>query len=135
MLIVGSALQATGAVDLIVNAAVPVFKLLSPFWALVAIYFLTSLLTELVTNAAVAVVVTPVVISLAALIGVDPRALVVAVMFGASASFASPVGYQTNTLVYAAGGYRFYDFLKIGVPMNIIIGLVSCVAISHFYGV
>jgi di/tricarboxylate transporter len=135
MLIVGSALQATGAVDLIVNAAVPVFRLLSPFWALVAIYFLTSLLTELVTNAAVAVVVTPVVISLAALIGVDPRALVVAVMFGASASFASPVGYQTNTLVYAAGGYRFYDFLKIGVPMNIIIGLVSCVAISHFYGV
>jgi di/tricarboxylate transporter len=135
MLIVGSALQATGAVDLIVNAAVPVFRLLSPFWALVAIYFLTSLLTELVTNAAVAVVLTPVVISLAALIGVDPRALVVAVMFGASASFASPVGYQTNTLVYAAGGYRFYDFLKIGVPMNIIIGLVSCVAISFFYGV
>ncbi len=135
MLIVGSALQSTGAVDLIVTAAVPLFMQLSPFWALVAIYALTSLLTEIVTNAAVAVVVTPIVISLAALIGIDPRALVVAVMFGASASFASPVGYQTNTLVYAAGNYRFSDFLKIGVPMNIIIGLISCMAISYFYGV
>lgn len=135
MLVVGTALQSSGAVDLIVTAAVPVFTQLTPFWALVAIYSLTSLLTEIVTNAAVAVVVTPIVISLAALIGVDPRALVVAVMFGASASFASPVGYQTNTLVYAAGGYRFSDFLKIGVPMNIIIGLVSCLAISYFYEV
>ncbi len=135
MLVVGSALQSSGAVDLIVKAAVPVFTQLSPFWALVAVYALTSLLTEIVTNAAVAVVVTPIVISLAAVIGVDPRALVVAVMFGASASFASPVGYQTNTLVYAAGGYRFSDFLKIGVPMNFIIGFVSCLAISHFYGV
>lgn len=135
MLIVGSALQATGAVDIIVNAALPFFMQLSPFWALVAIYALTSLLTEIVTNAAVAVVVTPIVISLAGLIGVDPRALVVAVMFGASASFASPVGYQTNTLVYAAGNYRFSDFLKIGVPMNIIIGLISCAATAYFYGV
>ncbi len=133
MLIVGSALQSSGAVDLIVEAAVPFFKQLSPFWALVAIYFLTSLLTELVTNAAVAVVVTPIVISLALPIGVDPRALVVAVMFGASASFASPVGYQTNTLVYAAGNYRFADFLRIGIPMNVITGFVSCVAIAYFY--
>lgn len=133
MLVVGTAMQATGAVDLIVTAALPVFIQLSPFWALVAVYFLTSLLTEIVTNAAVAVVLTPVVISLAAMIGVDPRALVVAVMFGASAAFASPVGYQTNTLVYAAGNYRFSDFLKIGVPMNIIVGFVSCLAISYFY--
>ena len=135
MLIVGSAMQSTGAVDLIVSAAVPLFLDLSPFWALVAIYFLTSLLTEIVTNAAVAVIMTPIVISLAGMIGIDPRALVVAVMFGASASFASPVGYQTNTLVYAAGNYRFSDFLKIGVPMNIIIGVVSCLAISQFYKV
>jgi di/tricarboxylate transporter len=117
---------------LIVNVAVPFCMQLSPFWAFVAIYALTSLLTEIVTNAAV---VTPIVISLAALIGIDPRALLVAVMFGASASFASPVGYQTNTLVYAAGNYRFSDFLKIGVPMNMIIGLISCMAISYFYGV
>ena len=133
MLIVGAAMQASGAVDLIVNAAVPVFLHLQPFWALVAIYFLTSLLTEIVTNAAVAVILTPIVISLAALIGVEPRALVVAVMFGASASFASPIGYQTNTLVYAAGNYRFSDFLKIGVPMNIVVGFASCLAIAYFY--
>jgi di/tricarboxylate transporter len=135
MLVVGAAMQSSGAVDLMVKTAVPVFTQLQPFWALVAVYFLTSLLTEIVTNAAVAVILTPIVISLAALIGVEPRALVVAVMFGASASFASPVGYQTNTLVYAAGNYRFSDFLKIGVPMNIIIGLISCFAIAYFYDV
>jgi di/tricarboxylate transporter len=134
MLIVGAAMQSSGAVDMIVSAAVPVFLQLKPFWALVAVYFLTSLLTEIVTNAAVAVILTPIVIALAGLTGVEPRAMVIAVMFGASASFASPIGYQTNTLVYAAGNYRFSDFLKIGVPMNIIIGFVSCLAIAYFYG-
>ena len=96
------------------------------FALLLAIYALASLLTELVTNNAVAVVLTPLVLSLGASLGVDPRALVVAVMFGASASFATPVGYQTNTLVYAAGRYRFVDFLRIGLPMNVLVGLATC---------
>jgi di/tricarboxylate transporter len=133
MLIVGAAMQESGAVDLIVQASLPVFTHLSPFLALIAIYFLTSFLTEIVTNAAVAVILTPIVIGLAGQIGVEPRALVVAVMFAASASFASPVGYQTNTLVYAAGDYRFADFLRIGLPMNVIVGMATCTAIAFFY--
>ena len=76
---------------------------------------------------------TPIVISLAGELGVDPRPFVVAVMFSASASFATPIGYQTNTLVYGAGNYRFTDFVKMGVPMNVIVGLTSVLAISVFF--
>ena len=133
MLIVGRGLEETGAVDLIVNAASPLLLSASPFIVLLLIYALTSVLTELITNAAVAVIMTPLVIGLATSLGTDPRALVLAVMFGASASFASPIGYQTNTIVYSAGGYRFGDFLRAGVPMNILAGLASCVAISMFF--
>lgn len=101
-----------------------------PLLTLFAIYAVGSILTEVVTNNAVAVIFTPIVIALAAELGVDPRAFVVAVMFAASASFATPIDYQTNTLVYRAGNYRFTDFLKIGIAMNIIVGCVSVLAIS-----
>ena len=80
-----------------------------------------------------AVILTPLVISLAAELGVDPRPFVVAVMVSASASFATPIGYQTNTLVYGAGDYRFADFLRIGIPMNLIVGAASLAAISVFF--
>ena len=76
---------------------------------------------------------TPIVIALAPELGVDARPLAVAVMIAASASFATPIGYQTNTLVYGAGNYRFTDFLKIGIPMNVIVGLTSSFAISIFF--
>ena len=82
------------------------------------------------TNNAVAVIMTPVAIGLAQATGNDPRALIVAVMFAASASFATPIGYQTNTMVYAAADYRFSDFVKIGLPMNIVVGFATCFAIS-----
>jgi di/tricarboxylate transporter len=101
--------------------------------ALLILYAFTSFLTEVVTNNAVAVVMTPIAAALAGQLGFDPRPFVVAVMFGASASFATPIGYQTNTLVYSAGGYRFRDFLIIGIPMNVIIGLITCFAIPLFW--
>lgn len=134
MLIVGQGLQNTGAVTMIVEALTPLMTTVSPFVLLLMVYALASTLTECVTNNAVAVLVTPIVIGLGQQLGIEPRALVVAVMFGASASFATPIGYQTNTLVYGAGNYRFSDFVKIGVPMNVIVGIATCFAIYFYYG-
>ncbi len=133
MLIIGSGLEGSGAVELLVGFMKPWLEGLSPMLMLLAVYFVASILTETVTNNAVAVVFTPIVITLAQQLGVDPRPFVVAVMFAASASFATPIGYQTNTLVYGAGNYLFSDFLKMGIPMNIIVGLVSVFAISVFF--
>ena len=134
MLAFGTALENAGTVDLIVRWAGPLFTASSPVLILLAVYALTSVLTESVTNNAVAVILTPIAIGLAQAIGADPREMVVAVMFGASASFATPIGYQTNTLVYGAANYRFADFLKIGVPMNIVVGVATCFAIDLFFG-
>ena len=133
MLIVGMGLQNSGAVALIVESVAPALDGLPPIVALAAIYLLSSALTEAVTNNAVAVVVTPLAIGLAEQIGVDPRPFVVAVMFGASASFATPIGYQTNTLAYGAGNYRFSDFLRIGIPMNVLVGAAVVGTIPIFF--
>ena len=130
MLVIGAGLDQTGAVELLVTWLTPLLEGMPPLLTLAMIYLVASVLTEIVTNNAVAVVMTPLVISLAAELGVEPLPFVVAVMFAASASFATPIGYQTNTLVYGAGNYRFTDFLKIGVPMNIIVGLTSILMIS-----
>ncbi len=119
MLGVGSALQSSGAVGIIADAISPVMMVLPPFFVVLSVYLLSSILTELVSNNAVAVVMTPIAIGLATALGVDPRPLVVAVMIAASASFATPIGYQTNTLVYGPGGYKFADFLKFGIPLNL----------------
>ncbi|MCO4826018.1 MAG: anion permease, partial [Amylibacter sp.] len=104
-----------------------------PFFVIWAIYLLTSVLTELVSNNAVAVVVTPIAIALGTTLGIDPRPLVIAVMVAASASFATPIGYQTNTLVYSPGGYAFTDFMKIGIPLNITVGLLASALIPLFW--
>ncbi|MGY6549272.1 MAG: SLC13 family permease [Roseinatronobacter sp.] len=133
MLAVGAGLENAGSVRLVVDWAAPYMLTLSPVVLVLAVYALTSFLTELVTNNAVAVILTPIVISLGTALGVDPRALVVAVMMGASASFATPIGYQTNTMVYGPGGYKFTDFLKIGIPMNLILAVVAAVFIPIFW--
>ena len=133
MLAIGLGLKGAGTVDLIVNAVEPALTVLPVFLVLILVYALTSFLTELVTNNAVAVIMTPIVIDLANGVGVDTRALLLVVMFAASASFATPIGYQTNTIVYATGGYRFVDFLKVGLPMNVVVGLATCVTIWWIY--
>ncbi len=133
MLAIGAALEATGAVAMIVEAIAPILGDLPP-WAIVwAVYLLTSVLTELVTNNAVAVVVTPIAIGLATSLGLDPRPLVIAVMVAASAAFSTPIGYQTNMLVYGPGGYKFSDFLKVGIPLNLSIGLLASLMIPMIW--
>ena len=125
MLAIGVALETSGAVRLIAFAIAPWLEGLPPFFVVWAMYLLTSVLTEMVSNNAVAVVITPVAMGLAQTMGIDPRPLVVAVMVAASASFATPIGYQTNMMVYGPGGYRFTDFLKVGIPLNLSIGLLA----------
>ena len=133
MLGVGAGLEHSGAVEMLVNWVSPSMMGMSPFVLVFAVYALTSFLTEIVSNNAVAVIVTPVVIGLAATLGVDPRPLVITVMIGASASFATPIGYQTNTLVYGPGGYKFADFIRFGVPLNVISAIVVTIAVPLLY--
>ncbi|WP_299817059.1 SLC13 family permease [uncultured Jannaschia sp.] len=125
MLAVGAALEASGAVEMIVGAIAPFLGNLPAPLLVFAVFALTSTLTELVSNNAVAVVVTPIAIALGDTLGVDPRGLVVAVMVGASCAFSTPIGYQTNMLVYGPGGYRFTDFARVGIGMNVVVALLS----------
>lgn len=97
----------------------------SPWLTLAAVYVLTSLMTEVVTNNAAAALVFPLAVASAEALQVSPTPFVIAIMMAASASFATPVGYQTNLMVYGPGGYRFTDFLRIGVPMNLLMGVVA----------
>lgn len=133
MLAIGAALSHSGAVALVVNRLAPLLEGMPPFLLIWAIYLLTSVLTELVSNNAVAVVVTPIAVGLAQAIGVDPRPLVVAVMIAASASFATPIGYQTNMLVFGPGGYKFTDFMRVGIPLNLSIGILASALIPFFW--
>jgi di/tricarboxylate transporter len=130
MLAVGLALENSGSVELVVGELTPLLRSVPPWGLVVATYILSVLLTEIVTNNAVAILVTPLAIAVARQLGVDPYPLVIAVMFAASASFATPIGYQTNTLVYAAGNYRFIDFFRAGIPLTLAVGAATCAAIT-----
>jgi len=125
MLAVGAGLEASGAVAMLVGWLSPLFADLPPVLVLFCVYVLASTLTEMVSNNAVGVILTPIAIQLGTSLGIDPRALVVGVMFAASAAFSTPIGYQTNMLVYGPGGYRFSDYLRVGIPMNL---LLACTA-------
>jgi di/tricarboxylate transporter len=133
MLAVGAGLQNSGAISLIVDNIAPFLGTLSPFYVIFAVFLLTTILTEIVSNNAVAVIMTPIAISLGSALGMDPRPLVVAVMIAASCAFATPIGYQTNTLVYGPGGYRFTDFMRIGSPLNLSMSLLVSLMIPLFW--
>lgn len=133
MLAISIAMHKVGLVELIVQQIMTTLPWASPLLLLSLIYLLTSVFTEMLSNNAVAVLVTPIAIGMAQGLGVDPRPFVVAVMFAASASFATPIGYQTNTFVYNAGGYRFTDFMKVGIPLNLLLWLVATAVIPWFW--
>ena len=124
MLAVGEALDQSGAVALIVARVQPFMMGMSPFVMILCVYLLGLVLTEFLSNNAVAVIYTPIAIQLAQSMGLDPRPFAVAVMFSATLAFSTPVGYQTNMMVYGPGGYRFSDYVKIGLPLNIIVWLL-----------
>ncbi len=133
MLALGLAMDQSGAAALMVNGIMNVVGDYSPVVILSVIYLLSSILTELISNNAVAALLTPVIIGIAATLDVDARPFIVALMFGCSASFATPIGYQTNTYVYGAGGYKFNDFPKVGVPLNLILWIAATILIPWLW--
>jgi di/tricarboxylate transporter len=133
MVVIGLSLEITGLAALATNAMLVWVQSAGPYPALVLLYGATLFMTEILSNAAVAVLVTPIAVALAQTLGVSPRPFLVAVMMAASAAFATPFGYQTNVLVYQIGGYSYTDFVKIGVPLNLLTWLVGVLVIPLFF--
>lgn len=133
MVVVGLSLELTGLASTATNALVAVVGKMGPLLALALLYGVTLFMTEMLSNAAVAVLMTPIAVALAESLGVSPRPFLVAVMMSASAAFATPFGYQTNVLVYQMGKYSYLDFVKVGVPLNLLTWVVGVVVIPMFF--
>ncbi len=129
----GIALQNSGAAALIADVSIGLVGGLGPVATLAVIYVMTSLMTEIMSNNASAALVVPIAIATAESLGLDSKPFLVAVAFAASTSFATPISYQTNTMVYAAGGYRFRDFVKVGLPLNLIFIVMAIVLIPRHF--
>ncbi len=129
----GIAMERTGLAAALANWTVEVAGPFGPWVVIAAFYCLTSVITEIVSNNATAVLLTPIGLGVAAKMGIDPKPLLIAIAFGASASFATPIGYQTNTLVMGPGGYLFRDFLRIGLPMNLLMAAVAATCIPWLW--
>ncbi len=129
----GLALQKTGGANMVAELLLNVLGPYGPVATLAAIYLMTSALTEVMSSNASAVLVVPIALATAESMGVDAKPLLIAVAFAASTSFATPISYQTNTMVYTAGGYRFSDFVKIGMPLNVIFWISAVLLIPRFF--
>ena len=133
----GVAIQRTGLDVIIGNGIGSIVNLfpehLTPYFLLAVIYLITMILTEIASNAATAIIMTPITLTLAASFGFDPKPFIFAVCYAASASFITPVGYQTNLMVYGPGGYRYSDYIKVGLPLGIILWIVSVLVIPMIW--
>lgn len=133
----GVAIQRTGLDVMIGNGIGSIVNLfpehLIPYFLLAIIYLITMILTEIASNAATAIIMTPITLTLAASFGFDPKPFIFAVCYAASASFITPVGYQTNLMVYGPGGYRYSDYIKVGLPLGIILWIVSVMVIPMIW--
>jgi di/tricarboxylate transporter len=134
MIIVGTialstAMEKTGTSQFYAEKYLSLFLGSNPALVLAGIILLTSISTQLLSNNATAVLLLPIAISAALTLGVNPKPFIIAVCFGASACFATPIGYQTNLLVYGPGGYQFSDYLKLGMPLNGIVLIMGSIFI------
>ncbi|HSJ63496.1 MAG TPA: SLC13 family permease [Gemmatimonadaceae bacterium] len=129
----GLAMRDTGTADWVAQGLVGFVKPLGPYGVLAAIYVVGVLLTSMISNAAAALVLVPVAIATGGELGTSPMPFIIAVMFAASSSFITPIGYQTNTFIYGPGGYRFGDFLRVGAPLNLLLAVASTIVIPRFF--
>lgn len=129
----GIAMQNTGTAAFLADAMLGLTAPMGLLGMLAAFYLLTSLLTELISNNASAVVLTPIAVATGVSLGVSPLPFVIAVMFAASNSFMTPIGYQTNTFIYGPGGYRFTDYLRVGGPLNLLLLVAATFVIPIFF--
>jgi di/tricarboxylate transporter len=130
---VSRALEKTGAAGLVVDVFMPLVTSYGATAAIAAVYLITNLLTEVLTNNAAAAIVFPIAVATGHKLGIDPRPLIMAVTIAASAAFSTPFGYQTNMMVFGPGGYRFSDFVKVGLPLNILCFIVSILLIPRIW--
>jgi len=133
MIPLGMAMYQTGAAAWLANTVIKSAADFGPLAVLAALYLLTAILTELMSNVAAAILLAPVAIALATKLGVSPHPFLIAITFAASTSFSTPIGYQTNTMIYAPGGYRFFDFARIGAPLNLIFWAIVVILIPEFW--
>ena len=133
MVVLGIALDETGLASAATGMLVGSMNGMSPLLALIILYGVTLFATEILSNATVAVLFTPIAVSIAEAFSVSPRPFLVAVMIAGSAAFATPFGYQTNVIVYQMGGYNYLDFVKVGIPLNLITWVVGVIAIQAYF--
>ena len=133
MIALSTALEKTGASEFYARAFLSLFRGTGPVFVLSGVILLTSISTHILSNNATAILLLPIAISAAVGLGVDPKPFIIAVCFGASACFATPIGYQTNLLVYGPGGYRFSDYLKLGMPLNLLVLLIGSIFIPMIW--
>ena len=129
----GIAMQKSGAAGAVAERAVGMVGDMGPVAVLAVVYLMTSVMTDTMSNNAAAVLLAPIAISTAEQIGVDPRPFLMAITFAASTGFSTPVGYQTNTMIYNPGGYKYTDFLRTGVPLSILFWILSVTFIPRFW--
>ncbi len=129
----GLALQQTGTASWLADLLLKPLAGLGPVFVLAALYFITAVLTEGMSNVATAILLAPIALSLAAGMGVNPQPFLIAITFAASTSFATPIGYQTNMMIHGPGGYRFSDFSRVGIPLNLIFWAISVFLIPLFW--
>jgi di/tricarboxylate transporter len=130
---VGEAIEASGLATAVASNLVEATRPFGPLAALAVIYFLGSSITEMITNNAAAVLLFPFCLETARLYDVSPRPFLIALVMAASASFMTPIGYQTNMMVYGPGGYRFFDFMRIGAPLHVVLWIVAMFLIPVFW--